>query len=312
MKCLVTGGAGFLGSHLCESLLEQGEDVICLDDFSSGIVHNLTDLISHRSFTLVEGDVTDPYLFEVDRIFNLACPASPPFYQSDPIRTTKTSVFGALNALELARQTGARVIQASTSEIYGDPLQHPQKENYWGNVNPIGPRSCYDEGKRVAESLMFDYHRVYGVDVRVVRIFNTYGPRMRSDDGRVVSNLIVQALHGQPLTIYGTGTQTRSFCYVDDLIRGLRAVAEDAASPGPYNLGTPHETTLMELAELVRRITGKEDLPVHFKPLPQDDPTKRQPDISRVSREVGWEPEISLEEGLQRTVSYFQEILDEG
>ncbi|MCC5023945.1 MAG: SDR family oxidoreductase [Candidatus Synoicihabitans palmerolidicus] len=305
MRVLVTGGAGFLGSHLCDRLLGAGHDVICLDNFFTGRKANLAHLISRPEFELVRHDVIDPFKFEVDQIYNLACPASPPHYQYNPIKTTKTSVMGAINCLGLAKRVRARVFQASTSEVYGDPALHPQPESYWGNVNPIGQRSCYDEGKRCAETLFFDYHRENGVDIRVVRIFNTYGPRMHPNDGRVVSNFIVQALQGQDLTVYGDGSQTRSFCYVDDLIEGfLRLMAQDE-TVGPVNIGNPGEFTMLQLAELTLKLVGGRSKIVH-QALPSDDPKQRRPDIGLAQTHLNWAPTVPLEEGLQRTIAYFR------
>jgi UDP-glucuronate decarboxylase len=306
---LVAGGAGFLGSNLCERLLDNGSTVICLDDFSTGIARNVAGLIGRPGFSLVRQDVAAPITTAVDQIYNLACPASPPRYQMDPIRTFKTSVLGALNLLELAESTGARVLQASTSEIYGDPDVHPQPESYWGRVNSFGPRSCYDEGKRGAETLFHDYHERRGVDTRIARIFNTYGPRMDSADGRVVSNFIVQALQGQDITIYGDGSQTRSFCYVDDLIDGLiRLMNAPQPLHAPVNLGNTGECTVLELAELVIDLSGSHSRIVH-RPLPVDDPRQRRPDISRARAELGWEPKIALATGLKHTVAYFDDLL---
>ena len=307
---LVTGGAGFLGSHLCDRLLAQGHHVICLDSFLTGGRDNLLHLKNERNFSLIEQDVIDPLSLEhVDQIYNLACPASPVHYQHDPIHTMKTSVIGAMNVLELARKTGARIFQASTSEVYGDPLIHPQTEAYLGNVNTIGPRACYDEGKRAAETLFFDYHRRYGVEIKVVRIFNTYGPRMAANDGRVVSNFIVQALCGEDLTIYGDGSQTRSFCYVDDLVEGfLRLMGSGPETLEPVNLGNPGEFTMLELATQVLRLTGSSSK-LSFQELPQDDPKQRRPDITRAREVLGWSPTVNLETGLERTVTYFRERL---
>lgn len=308
-RTLVTGGAGFLGSHLSERLLAEGHDVICLDNFFTGSKVNVTHLLDHPRFELMRHDVTFPLYVEVDQIFNLACPASPVHYQHDPVQTTKTSVHGAINMLGLAKRTKARIFQASTSEVYGDPHVHPQPESYWGNVNPIGPRSCYDEGKRCAETLFFDYHRQHGLEIKVARIFNTYGPRMHPNDGRVVSNFIVQALKGEPITIYGDGSQTRSFCYVDDLIEGfLRLMKTPSDFAGPINLGNPVEFTMIELAEKVKTITGSHSKLVR-KPLPYDDPKQRQPDIGVAKRILGWEPKVDLEEGLLKTVKYFENYL---
>lgn len=305
MRILVTGGAGFLGSHLCERLLKEGNEVLCLDNFFTGRKQNIAHLASNPAFELLRHDVTDPFKFEVDQIYNLACPASPPHYQHNPIKTIKTSVMGAIHSLGLAKRVGARVFQASTSEVYGDPMVHPQPESYWGNVNPIGIRSCYDEGKRCAETLFFDYHRQNGVDIRVVRIFNTYGPRMLPDDGRVVSNFIVQALQGRDLTIYGDGTQTRSFCYVDDLIEGFVRFMNQSEIVGPLNLGNPGEFTMLELAELVLRKIGGKSKITHL-PLPGDDPKQRKPDIGLAQSALGWQPKVPLEEGLERTIAYFR------
>jgi UDP-glucuronate decarboxylase len=309
MRILVTGGAGFLGSHLCDSLLGQGHEVICLDNYFTGRKCNVLHLMDHPLFELVRHDVTEPYKFEVDRIYNLACPASPPHYQHNPIKTIKTSVMGAIHCLGLAKRLGARVFQASTSEVYGDPEVHPQTETYWGNVNPVGIRSCYDEGKRCAETLFFDYHRQNGVDIRVVRIFNTYGPRMLPDDGRVVSNFIVQALRGEDLTVYGDGLQTRSFCYVDDLIDGFLRLMEHPTLTGPVNIGNPGEFTMLELAEKVLGKVGGKSKIVHL-PLPGDDPKQRRPDIALASAELGWTPRVSLDEGLDPTIAYFRKLLE--
>ena len=308
MRTLVTGGAGFLGSHLCERLIQQGHDVICLDNFFTGRKANVQHLLGNPRFELVRHDIIDPFKLEVDRIYNLACPASPPHYQFNPIKTLKTSVIGAMNCLGLAKRVKARVFQASTSEVYGDPAVHPQPEAYWGNVNPIGLRSCYDEGKRCAETLFFDYHREHGVDIRVIRIFNTYGPRMLADDGRVVSNFIVQALRGQDLTVYGDGSQTRSFCYVDDLIEGFLRFMEQDSSVGPMNLGNPGEFTMLELAELVLKKVGGPSRITH-KPLPSDDPKQRRPDISLARKALAWEPNVPLEDGLEKTIAYFRQTL---
>ena len=305
MRILVTGGAGFLGSHLCERLVNEGNEVICLDNFFTGRKVNLEPLLGNSRFELVRHDVIDPFKFEVDQIYNLACPASPPHYQYNPIKTTKTSVMGAINSLGLAKRVKARVFQASTSEVYGDPHVHPQNEEYWGNVNPIGKRSCYDEGKRCAETLFFDYHRENKVDIRVIRIFNTYGPRMLANDGRVVSNFIVQALKGEDLTVYGDGSQTRSFCYVDDLIEGFIRFMNQTEIVGPMNLGNPGEFTMLELAERVLKIVGGKSKIVH-KPLPSDDPKQRRPDITLAKRVLKWEPTIPLEDGLKRTIAYFR------
>lgn len=299
-----------MGSHLCDSLIAKGHEVICLDNFFTGHKSNIDHLIGNPKFELMRWDVTDPFKVEVDRIYNLACPASPIHYQHNPIKTIKTSVSGAINVLGLAKRTGARVFQASTSEVYGDPTEgnHPQVESYWGNVNPIGIRSCYDEGKRCAETLFFDYHRSNNVDIRVIRIFNTYGPRMSPSDGRVVSNFICQALRGEPITIFGEGQQTRSFCYVSDLIRGFELLMEKEGLTGPVNVGNPNEITMLELAENVLAITGSKSEIVH-KPLPQDDPQQRRPDISLARRELGWEPAVALKEGLEKTIQYFESII---
>lgn len=306
MRILVTGGAGFLGSHLCERLLNDDHEVVAIDNLFTGRKLNIEHLLGHPNFEFVRHDVIDPFKFEVDQIYNLACPASPPHYQYNPIKTIKTSVMGAINCLGLAKRTRARVFQASTSEVYGDPQIHPQPEGYWGHVNPIGKRSCYDEGKRCAETLFFDYHRENKVDIRVVRIFNTYGPRMHEADGRVVSNFIVQALRGQDITIYGDGAQTRSFCYVDDLIEGLVRFMAQTETVGPMNCGNPGEFTMLELAELTLRLVGGKSKIVH-KPLPSDDPKQRRPDITLAKKVLdGWEPQIPLEEGLGRTIAYFR------
>jgi UDP-glucuronate decarboxylase len=308
-KVLVTGGAGFLGSHLCDRLVESGHDVICVDNLFTGSKRNIEHLLGMTNFEFLRHDVTFPLYLEVDEIYNLACPASPIHYQYDPVQTLKTSVHGAINILGLAKRTGAKVFQASTSEVYGDPTVHPQPESYWGNVNPIGVRSCYDEGKRCAETLFFDYHRQHQVRVKVARIFNTYGPRMHPADGRVVSNFIVQALRNEPITIYGDGSQTRSFCFVDDLVDGFLAMmASHDELVGPMNLGNPYEFTMLELASLVISVTGSGSELV-YQPLPQDDPRQRQPNISLANRELGWAPSIALEDGLERTVRYFRSVL---
>ena len=308
-RILVTGGAGFVGSHLCERLIEAGHEVLCVDNYYTGSRRNVAHLLANPNFELMRHDVTFPLFAEVDEIYNLACPASPIHYQFDPVQTTKTSVHGAINMLGLAKRVKAKILQASTSEVYGDPVVHPQTEDYWGNVNPIGPRSCYDEGKRCAETLFFDYHRQLGLDIKVARIFNTYGPRMHPNDGRVVSNFIVQALRGDPITIYGEGQQTRSFCYVDDLIEGfLRLMATEPGFTGPVNLGNPVEFTIRELADKVIDLTGSRSALV-FMPLPQDDPTQRQPDISLARGKLDWEPKVQLEVGLRRTIAYFEEQL---
>ena len=308
-RVLVTGGAGFLGSHLCERLLERGDSVLCVDNLFTGRQANIQHLRPHAGFELLRHDVTVPLAVHVERIFNLACPASPLHYQQDPVQTTRTSVLGAINMLELAHQQGARILQASTSEVYGDPDVHPQPESYWGRVNPVGIRSCYDEGKRCAETLFFDYQRQYQLEIKVMRIFNTYGPRMQSDDGRVVSNFIVQALRGEALTIYGDGQQTRSFCYVDDLVDGmLRLMDSDAGFSGPVNVGNPAEFSMLELAEKVLRLTGSRST-INFMPLPGDDPRQRQPDITLAKRELGWQASVSLEDGLIETIGYFRRLL---
>jgi UDP-glucuronate decarboxylase len=308
-RILVTGGAGFLGSHLCERLLEQNHDVICLDNFYSGTKDNIAHLLGNPHFELIRHDVTFPLYVEVDEIFNLACPASPIHYQRDPVQTTKTSVHGAINMLGLAKRTKAKVFQASTSEVYGDPEVHPQPESYWGRVNPIGIRSCYDEGKRCAETLFFDYHRQHGLDIKVARIFNTYGPRMQPNDGRVVSNFVVQALQGEDITIYGDGSQTRSFCYADDLIEGfIRLMATPPEITGPINLGNPGEFTIRQLAEeVLRQIGGASKL--ICRPLPQDDPMQRKPDITIAQKVLNWKPNVNLEDGLARTIDYFRGLL---
>lgn len=308
---MVTGGAGFLGSHLCERLLNDGCDVLCVDNFYSGTKDNIAHLMDNPHFELMRHDVTFPLYVEVDEIYNLACPASPIHYQRDPVQTTKTSVHGAINMLGLAKRTNAKILQASTSEVYGDPEVHPQAETYWGHVNPIGIRSCYDEGKRCAETLFFDYHRQHNLEIKVVRIFNTYGPRMHPNDGRVVSNFIVQALRGEDITIYGDGSQTRSFCYVDDLIDGfIRMMATPSEVTGPYNIGNPIEYTIRELAEQVLQMVGGPSQLI-FKPLPQDDPKQRQPNIALARENLGWEPKMKLAHGLEMTVAYFKDFLDQ-
>ena len=309
MPTLVTGGAGFLGSHLCERLVKQGEEVICLDNFFTGRRKNIAHLLDYKNFEVLRHDVVDPFKVEVDRIYNLACPASPIHYQYNPIKTVKTSVMGAINCLGLAKRVGARILQASTSEVYGDPEVHPQPESYRGNVNPIGLRSCYDEGKRCAETLFFDYYRENKVDIRVIRIFNTYGPKMTPDDGRVVSNFIVQALRGENITIYGDGLQTRSFCYVDDLIEALvRTMSTGDDFTGPVNIGNPAEFTILDLAEKVIATTGNGSKIVHVR-LPDDDPKRRRPNIELAKEKLGWKPKISLDDGLENTISYFDKIL---
>ncbi|MXO71608.1 UDP-glucuronic acid decarboxylase family protein [Alteraurantiacibacter buctensis] len=310
-RILVTGGAGFLGSHLCERLLEAGHDVLCVDNYFTGRRANVAHLLDSDRFELMRHDVTFPLYVEVDEIYNLACPASPVHYQHDPVQTTKTSVHGAINVLGLAKRTRAKIFQASTSEVYGDPSVHPQPEEYWGNVNPIGIRSCYDEGKRCAETLFFDYHRQHGLEIKVARIFNTYGPRMHPADGRVVSNFIVQALKGEPITIYGEGLQTRSFCYRDDLVEGfIRLMATGAEVTGPINLGNPGEFTMIELAEAVIDLTGSASQ-LTFLPLPADDPKQRQPDITKAREVLGWEPKVNLRDGLTHTIAYFDQLLKE-
>jgi len=304
-RTLVTGGAGFLGSHLCERLLAAGHEVVSVDNYYTGTRNNILPLLDNPYFEAVRHDVTFPLYIETGRIFNLACPASPPQYQNDPIQTTKTSVHGAINMLGLAKRLGIPILQASTSEVYGDPAVHPQNEDYWGNVNPIGPRSCYDEGKRCAETLFFDYHRQLDLEIKVARIFNTYGPRMAADDGRVVSNFIVQALRKEPLTLFGDGSQTRSFCYVDDLVDGLIRLMESPEEiTGPINLGNPSEFSMRELADLVLELTGSTSK-IEYRELPEDDPTRRRPDIARAKAQLGWEPRVELREGLLKTIEYF-------
>lgn len=306
-RILVTGGAGFIGSHLCRALLARGNEVICLDNFYTGRKANIADLLSNPEFEIARHDIVMPLYYEVDEIYNLACPASPVHYQYNPVKTVKTNVIGSANVLGLAKRLHARVLQASTSEVYGDPQVHPQTESYWGNVNPIGVRSCYDEGKRCAETLFFDYHRQNKVDIRVVRIFNTYGPNMLENDGRVVSNFVVQALRGEDITIYGDGSQTRSFCFVSDLVEGLiRMMEQDYI--GPVNLGNPHEMTIAEIAELIVRLTGSSSKLV-FRPLPKDDPVKRKPDITLAKEKLGWQPKVALEDGLKKTIAYFQTVI---
>ena len=304
MRILVTGGAGFIGSHLCERLLHAGHDVICLDNFFTGSKDNIIHLMDSHRFELVRHDVIEAILLEVDQIYNLACPASPVYYQYNPVKTIKTNVIGTLNMLGLAKRVSARILQASTSEIYGDPHEHPQTEAYWGNVNPIGIRSCYDEGKRVAETLMMDYHRQNGVDIRIIRIFNTYGPRMAEQDGRVVSNFVLQALRNEDITVYGDGSQTRSFCYVDDMVEGMIRMMGAEGFIGPVNLGNPVENTILQFAERIIAITGSRSKIV-FKPLPQDDPKQRRPDIALAVAKLGWKPQVELDTGLERTVAYF-------
>ncbi|QDC99149.1 SDR family oxidoreductase [Candidatus Methylopumilus universalis] len=308
-KSLISGGAGFLGSHLCDALIKQGHYVLCVDNFFTGSKDNVSHLISSSKFELMRHDVTFPLYVEVDQIYNLACPASPIHYQFDPVQTTKTSVHGAINMLGLAKRTGARILQASTSEVYGDPEVHPQTEDYWGRVNPIGIRSCYDEGKRCAETLFFDYFRQHHLEIKVMRIFNTYGPRMHPNDGRVVSNFIVQALQNKPITIYGDGSQTRSFCYVSDLIEGMiKFMESDKTITGPMNIGNPNEFTMLELAELVLRLTSSQSK-IIFKTLPEDDPKQRQPNISLAKNKLGWEPKVNLKDGLKETIKYFEGVL---
>ncbi len=308
-RILITGGAGFIGSHLCERLLERGNEVICVDNFFTGSKQNVVHLMDNPYFELMRHDVCFPLYVEVDEIYNLACPASPIHYQHDPVQTTKTSVHGAINMLGLAKRVKAKILQASTSEVYGDPAVHPQPEGYWGNVNPIGPRSCYDEGKRCAETLFFDYHRQHGLRIKVARIFNTYGPRMHPNDGRVVSNFVVQALRGEPITIYGDGSQTRSFCYVDDLVAGLIALMESPDEVcGPVNLGNPAEFTMLELARLILDSTGS-DAPISFHPLPVDDPRQRRPDVDLARDLLGWSPSTELKQGLKSTIDYFADAI---
>lgn len=308
MRILVTGGAGFIGSHLCERLLGDGHDVVCLDNFFTGSKKNIHHLLDNHNFELIRHDITEPILLEVDRIYNFACPASPVHYQYNPVKTVKTSVMGTINMLGLAKRVRARILQASTSEVYGDPQIHPQTEDYWGHVNPIGTRSCYDEGKRVAETLMMDYHRQNGVDIRIIRIFNTYGPKMAEHDGRVVSNFITQALRGEDITVYGRGDQTRSFCYVSDLVEGIVRMMECENFIGPVNLGNPAETTILEFAEKIIQLTGSSSR-IIFQPLPADDPKQRQPDITLAGEKLGWKPVIPVEEGLQKTIDYFRALM---
>lgn len=309
-RILVTGGAGFVGSHLCDVLLSQGHEVLCLDNYFTGRKSNVMGLVSNPNFELIRHDVTEPFIAEVDEIYNLACPASPVHYQYNPIKTVKTSVLGALNMLGLAKRVQARILQASTSEVYGDPLEHPQKEEYWGHVNPIGPRSCYDEGKRVAETLFVNYYQQHQTDIRIVRIFNTYGPRMHPEDGRVVSNFIIQALQNQDITVYGDGAQTRSFCYVSDLVDGLIKAMEYPKFDGPINIGNPREFTVLELAKLVKDMTGSKSQIIN-KPLPKDDPLQRKPDISKAQKLLSWAPTINLEEGLEYSIDYFKREIQE-
>ncbi len=305
-RILITGGAGFIGSHLSKRLLDEGNEVICLDNFFTGSKDNVRELIKNDHFELIRHDITKEYFAEVDEIYNLACPASPPHYQYNAIKTIKTSILGMINMLGLAKRCKARILQASTSEVYGDPLQHPQKEEYWGNVNPIGIRSCYDEGKRCAETLMMDYHRQNNVDIRIIRIFNTYGPNMHPDDGRVVSNFIMQALQNKDITIYGDGSQTRSFCYVDDLVEGMiRMMNNKEGFIGPVNLGNPSERTILEFAELIIKLTNSNSKIIN-KPLPKDDPTRRRPDITLAGEKLGWTPKVNIEEGLLKTIKYFE------
>jgi len=307
-RVLVTGGAGFIGSHLCEYLLDRDYHVICVDNLYTGSKSNVSHLIANPRFEFIRHDITNPIHLEVDQIYNLACPASPVHYQRNPIRTLKMGTVAMINLLGLARRAGARILQASTSEVYGDPLVHPQTEEYWGNVNPIGPRSCYDEGKRVAETFMYAYHERENVDIRIVRIFNTYGPRMAADDGRVVSNFIVQALKNEPITVYGKGDQTRSFCYVSDLVRGLYLLMNSQEFIGPVNLGNPNERTVLELAMMIKKMTNSSS-EIIMKPLPKDDPTRRRPDISKAKEHLGWGPEVPLEPGLKETIEYFRKTL---
>lgn len=311
MRILVTGGAGFIGSHLCERLLGEGHEVLCLDNFFTGSKANIAPFFGNPGFELIRHDITEPILLEVDRVFNLACPASPVHYQYNPVKTIKTNVMGTINMLGLAKRVKARILQASTSEVYGDPVVHPQAEEYWGNVNPIGIRSCYDEGKRVAETLMMDYHRQNNVDIRIIRIFNTYGPRMALNDGRVVSNFIVQALRGEDITVFGDGMQTRSFCYVDDLVEGMMRMMEREGVTGPVNLGNPAETTILEFARRIIELTGSGSK-IIFRDLPSDDPKQRQPDITQAREKLGWKPEVALETGLKKTIEYFNSLMGKG
>lgn len=307
-KILITGGAGFLGSHLCDFYVNSGNDVTCLDDFSTGTLENICHLVQRQNFQIIEHNVEKPFTHEADLIFNLACPASPSAYQEDPITTIKTAVLGTLNVLNLAKRNKAKIFQASTSEVYGDSLVHPQPETYWGNVNPLGPRACYDEGKRCAEALCIEFHRQHNVDIRLGRIFNTYGPRMKVNDGRAVSNFIVQALNSDPISIYGTGQQTRSFCYVDDMIKGIHLFVTQDRDIGPVNIGNPHEIMIKDLAEIICRLTSSRSC-IDFEDLPMDDPIIRQPDISRISKVTSWSPTVSLEDGLKETIAYYKQIL---
>ena len=307
-RILVTGGAGFIGNHLCRRLLNEGNHVICLDNFFTGLKKHIEDMVGNPNFELIEHDIVDPVDIKVDQIYNLACPASPPHYQYDPVKTMKTSVLGIINMLELAKKYNATLLHASTSEVYGNPLVHPQQETYWGNVNPIGIRSCYDEGKRAAETLMMDYHRQYGVDIRIIRIFNTYGPNMDPKDGRVVSNCIVQAINNQDITVYGDGSQTRSFCYVSDLVDGaIKMMNNDKKFIGPVNLGNPSERTVLNLAEIILEMTGSKSK-ITYKDLPSDDPIKRKPDITKAQEILGWEPKVDIKDGLAKTIEYFKSI----
>ncbi len=307
-RILVTGGAGFIGNHLCRRLLNEGNYVICLDNFFTGLKQHIEDMLDNPNFELIEHDIVEPIDIECEQIYNMACPASPPHYQYDPVKTMKTSVLGILNMLELAKKQGATILHASTSEVYGNPLVHPQQESYWGNVNPIGIRSCYDEGKRAAETLLMDYHRQYGTDIRIIRIFNTYGPNMDPKDGRVVSNCIMQAIKGEDITIYGDGSQTRSFCYVDDLVDGaIRMMNNDKGFIGPVNLGNPSERTVLNLAQMVLEMTGSNSK-LSFMPLPSDDPVKRKPDITKAQQMLGWEPVVDIKDGLAKTIDYFKSI----
>jgi len=308
-RVLITGGAGFIGSHLCERLLARGDEVLCIDNFFTSRRANILHLLDNHMFEFMRHDITWPLYVEVDEIYNLACPASPVHYQFDPVQTTKTNVHGSINMLGLAKRLKVRILQASTSEVYGDPTEHPQKESYWGNVNPIGPRSCYDEGKRCAETLFFDYHRQHKLNIRVVRIFNTFGPRMHPNDGRVVSNFVLQALRNEPITLYGTGNQTRSFCYVDDTVTGLIAMMDQDEIIGPVNLGNPGEYSIKELAMMIKEISGSSS-EIVFRPLPEDDPVRRKPDITLARQKLGWEPTVPIREGLERTIRYFRETLE--